>query len=103
MTTASPWTNSLPPSMPSLPHCLMTSKQSFNNFFINVTTQGHVHQDLPAPTMGVTMSAIGNLTLKSMVQTIHNNLIAYVRGRNLSHARMRSTYPLRTRAIHHMS
>jgi hypothetical protein len=69
MTTASPWTNSLPPSMPSLPHCSMTSMQSFNNFFINITTQGRVHQDLHAPTMGVTMRAIDNLTLKNMVQT----------------------------------
>jgi hypothetical protein len=76
---------------------------SFDNFKRHITTQGRVHQDLHAPTMGVTMHASGNLTLKSMVQTIHNILIAYVRGRNLSHARMRATYPLRTRAIHHMS
>jgi hypothetical protein len=61
------------------------------------------HQDLHAPTMGVTISAIDNLTLKSMVQTMNNILIAYVRGRNLSHARMRSTYTLRERVIHHMS
>jgi hypothetical protein len=53
--------------------------------------------------MGVTMSAIDNLTIKSMVQTINNFLIAYVRGRNLSHSRMRATYTLRERVIHHMS
>jgi hypothetical protein len=76
--------------------------QSFNNFFIIITTKGHVHQDLHAPTM-VTMSAIGNLTLERMVQTIDNILIAYVRGRNLSHSRMRATYTLRARVIHHMS
>jgi hypothetical protein len=53
--------------------------------------------------MGITMSAIDNLTLKSMVQTIDNILIAYVRGRNLPYARMRATYTLRERVIHHMS
>jgi hypothetical protein len=53
--------------------------------------------------MGVTTSAIDNLTLKSMVQNIDTILIAYVRGRNLSHARMRATYTLRARVIHHMS
>jgi hypothetical protein len=53
--------------------------------------------------MGVTMSAIDNLTLKSMVQTNNTILIAYVRGRNLSHARMIATYTLRARVIHHMS
>jgi hypothetical protein len=42
----------------------------------NITAQGRVHQDLHAPTMGVTMSAIDNLTLKSMVQTIDNILVA---------------------------
>jgi hypothetical protein len=81
----------------------MMSMQSFDNFFTNVIAQSRVHQDLHAPTMGVTMSAIDNLTLKSMVQTIDNILIAYVRGRNLSHARMRATYTLRARVIHHMS
>jgi hypothetical protein len=45
--------------------------------------------------MWVTVSAIDNLSLKSMVQTIDNILIAYVKGRNLSHARMRATYTLR--------
>jgi hypothetical protein len=53
--------------------------------------------------MGVTMSSIDNLTLKSMVQTNNHILIAYVRGRNLPHARMRATYTLRARVIHHMS
>jgi hypothetical protein len=53
--------------------------------------------------MGVNMSAIDNLTLKSIVQTIDNILIAYVRGRNLSHARVRAAYTLRERVIHHMS
>jgi hypothetical protein len=52
--------------------------------------------------MGVHMSAIDTLTLKSMVQTINTILIAYVIGRNLSHARMRATYMLRARVIHHM-
>jgi hypothetical protein len=52
---------------------------------------------------GVTMSAIDTLTLKSMVQTINKILIAYVRGRNLPHTRMRATYKLRARVIHHMS
>jgi hypothetical protein len=46
--------------------------------------------------MGVTMSAIDYLSLKSI-------LIAYVSGRNLPHARMRATYTLRARVIHHMS
>jgi hypothetical protein len=89
----------------------MLSTTSFNNsnrpsttFHANINAQGHVHQDhLPAPTMWVTMSAIDNLTLKSMVQTIDNILIVYVRGRNLSHARMRATYTLRERVIHQMS
>jgi hypothetical protein len=36
MTTASPWTNGSPPSMPRLTQGLMMSMQSFNNFFINV-------------------------------------------------------------------
>jgi hypothetical protein len=53
--------------------------------------------------MWVTMSAIDNLSLKSMVQTIDNILLAYVRGRNLSHTRMRATYTLRERVIHHVS
>jgi hypothetical protein len=81
----------------------MNAMQSFNNFFIKVTAQGCVHQDLHAPTMGLTMSTIDNLTLKSMVQTIDNILIVYVRARNLSHTRMRATYTLRERVIHHMS
>jgi hypothetical protein len=41
-------------------------------------------------------------TLKSMVQTNNDILIPYVRGRNLSHARMRATYIFRARVIHHM-
>jgi hypothetical protein len=53
--------------------------------------------------MGVTMSAIDNLSLKSIVKTNNHILIAYVSGRNLPHARMRATYPLRARVIHHMS
>jgi hypothetical protein len=36
MTTASLWTNSLPPSMPCLTQGSMMSMQSFNNFFTNV-------------------------------------------------------------------
>jgi hypothetical protein len=33
----------------------------------NITAQGRIHQDLlPAPTMGVTMSAIDNLILKKL-------------------------------------
>jgi hypothetical protein len=103
MTTTSPWTNNLPPSMPCLSQGSMTSKQSFNNFFIKVIARSRDHQDLHAPNMGVNMSAIDNLTLKSMVQTNNTILIAYVRGRNLSHARMRATYTLRARVIHHMS
>jgi hypothetical protein len=67
MTTASPWTNSPPPSMPSLTQGSMMSTQSFNNFFIKVTARSHDHQDLHAPNMGVHMSAIDTLTLKSMV------------------------------------
>jgi hypothetical protein len=53
--------------------------------------------------MGVTMSAIDKLTLKSIVQTNNHIFIAYVRGTNLPHARMRTTYTLRARVIHHMS
>jgi hypothetical protein len=53
--------------------------------------------------MGVAMSVIDNVSLKSMVQTIDHILVAYVRGRNLPHARMRATYTLRARVIHHMS
>jgi hypothetical protein len=53
--------------------------------------------------MGITMSAIDNLSLESIVKTNNHILIAYVRGRNLPHARMRATYTLRTRVIHHMS
>jgi hypothetical protein len=53
--------------------------------------------------MGVTMSAIDNLTLKSIMQTSNHILIAFVRGTNLSHTRMRATYTLRARVIHHMS
>jgi hypothetical protein len=49
-----------------------TSTQRSNNFFNNVIAQGHSHQDFHAPTMWVTMSAIDNLNLKSMVQTINN-------------------------------
>jgi hypothetical protein len=94
---------STPSSTPSLTQGSMVSKQSFNNFFTNVIAQSCDHQDLHAPTMGVTMSAMDKLTLKSMVQTINNILIAYARGRNLSHARMRATYTLRERVIHHMS
>jgi hypothetical protein len=81
----------------------MASMQSFNNFFIKVTARSRDHQDLHAPNMGVNMSAIDKLTLKSMVQTNNTIFIAYVRGRNLSHARMRATYTLRARLIHHMS
>jgi hypothetical protein len=53
--------------------------------------------------MGVTMSAIDNLNLKSIVQTNNHILIAFVRGTNLYQARMRDTYTLRARVIHHMS
>jgi hypothetical protein len=53
--------------------------------------------------MGVTMSAIDNLILKSIVQNNNHILIAYVRGTNLPHARLRATYTLRARVIHHMS
>jgi hypothetical protein len=53
--------------------------------------------------MGVTMSAIDNLSLKSIVKTNNHILIAYMSGRNLPHARMRATYTLRARVIHHMS
>jgi hypothetical protein len=91
--------------------CKQSSPQQWRNscrfstiLSATITTQGHVHQDLlPAPTMGVTMSAINNLTLKSIMQTNNHILIAYVRGRNLPHARMRDTYTLRARVIHHMS
>jgi hypothetical protein len=95
---ASPWTKSPPPSMPILMQGSMTSMQSLNNFFNNVIAQSRVHQDLHAPTMGVNMSAIDNINLKA-----NHILIAYVRGRNLPHARMRATYTLRARVIHHMS
>jgi hypothetical protein len=74
------------------------STQSFNNFFIQVTAQSRDHQDLHAPNMGVNMSALDNINLKA-----NHILIAYVRGRNLPHARMRAKYPLRARVIHHMS
>jgi hypothetical protein len=53
--------------------------------------------------MGVTMSAIDNLSLKTIVQTNNHILIAYVSRRNLPHARMRATYTLSARVIHHMS
>jgi hypothetical protein len=53
--------------------------------------------------MRVTMSVIDDLTLKSMVKTNNHILLAYVRGTNLPHARMRATYTLRARVIHHMS
>jgi hypothetical protein len=46
--------------------------QHLNNFVNNVIAQGRAHQDLHAPAMWVTMSAIDNLNLKSMVQTINN-------------------------------
>jgi hypothetical protein len=49
--------------------------------------------------MGVTMSAIDNLSLKSIVQTNNHILIAYVSERNLPHARMGATYTLRARVI----
>jgi hypothetical protein len=114
-TTASPSTNGMENLKilgykSSTPRATL-STTSFNNSNrssthsrANINAQGHVHQDhLPAPTMWVTMSAIDNLTLKSMVQTINNILIAYVRGRNQSHARMRATYTLRERVIHNMS
>jgi hypothetical protein len=114
-TTASPSTNEME-NLKTLGYKSSTqsatlSTTSFNNSSrpsitsrANINVQGHVHQDhLPAPTMWVTMSAIDNLTLKRMVQTNDTILIAYVRGRNLSHARMRATYTLRARVIHHMS
>jgi hypothetical protein len=44
----------------------MTSTQSFNNFFNNVTARSRDHQDLHAPNMGVNMSAIDNLILKKL-------------------------------------
>jgi hypothetical protein len=58
---------------------MMTYKTRFNNFFINVIAQGHIHQDrLPAPTMWMTMRAINNhvLNLKSMVHIIPNAMMA---------------------------
>jgi hypothetical protein len=84
--------------------CFNNSSRPLTTSRTNINAQGQVHQDhLPAPAVWVTMSAIDNLTLKSMVQTINNILIVYVRGRNLSHARMRATYTLRERLIHQMS
>jgi hypothetical protein len=80
----SSWTKSTPPSKPSIPqgwrnHTQCSPQQWSNSYRLStilsatITTQGHVHQHLlPAPTMGVTMSAIDNLTLKSMVQTINH-------------------------------
>jgi hypothetical protein len=47
----------------------------FNNFFINIITQSHVHQDrLHAPTLWMTMRAINNhvLNLKIMVHIVPN-------------------------------